>query len=654
MNDGAKARVRTIKGNLENSLVEIGLHQGSILNPFLFALVMDELTWSIQEEFPWYMLFADDILFVDKTRDRGHGSEACHTDYFQEGVVSFAAKVLCDKKVSPNLKRGVTYLSRGTFKELERRYLESEDHPKNRRELHTLGVICKFFFSGGEPNKNLVVKHPLAKNPLRSMSSSSAELKMALAKRVLSRVGSIAATIMLVQTIIQNYIPRELHAYLFFGLKNMFTKFSKQLTMVINEFDGLVNNKIYEAATIYLANKLSPHIHRLKISKTEKEKNFNIAMERNEEVIDVYNGQTFKWIWLCRQAESKHFYNPRDMDSAEKSIIRSFELTFHKKNTDLVLNSYLPFIMEEAILQKHKNKTIKIHTVGYGKMFCLHNMWKSVNFDHPATFETIAMESDQKDMILKDLEKFMTRKEYYRKVGKAWKRGYLLFGPPGTGKSSLIAAIANYLNFDIYDLELTAVTRTSDLRKLLVATTNKSILVIEDIDCTIDLKANLVNRAMYVRSNDFHQSESTVTLSGLLNFIDGLWSSCGDERIIVFTTNHIEKLDPALLRPGRMDVHIHMTYCTPCGFKFLADNYLGIKDHEFFNEIEELIDIANVTPAEVAEQLLKEHEVEDSLKGLINFLHQKMKEKEVAMEITQMESVDEKKESNGNGIKEKE
>uniref|UniRef100_A0A3Q7FIJ3 AAA-type ATPase N-terminal domain-containing protein n=1 Tax=Solanum lycopersicum TaxID=4081 RepID=A0A3Q7FIJ3_SOLLC len=100
-----------------------------------------------------------------------------------------------------------------------------------------------------------------------------------------SRVGLVTATIMLVPTIIHNYIPRELHAYLFFGLKNMFTKFSNQLTMVIDEFDGLFNNKVYEVASIYLANKLSPQIHIFKFSKTEKEKNLNITMKRNEVLI---------------------------------------------------------------------------------------------------------------------------------------------------------------------------------------------------------------------------------------------------------------------------------------------------------------------------------------------------------------------------------
>lgn len=117
-----------------------------------------------------------------------------------------------------------------------------------------------------------------------------------------------------------------------------------------------------------------------------------------------------------------------------------------------------------------------------------------------------------------------------------------------------------------------------------------------------------------------------VTLSGLLNFVDGLWSSCGNERIIVFTTNFKERLDPALLRPGRMDVHIHMSYCTPAGFKVLASNYLEIEDHILFKEIEELIQEIKVTPAEIAEQLMRNDSVDQLLQGLISFLRAKKTE----------------------------
>lgn len=103
--------------------------------------------------------------------------------------------------------------------------------------------------------------------------------------------------------------------------------------------------------------------------------------------------------------------------------------------------------------------------------------------------------------------------------------------------------------------------------------------------------------------------------------MDGLWSSVGDERIIIFTTNHKEKLDPALLRPGRMDVHINMSYCTPCGFRLLANNYLGITEHPLMLKAEELISSSKVTPAEIGEQLLKRDDPELALRGLIGFLH---------------------------------
>lgn len=114
-----------------------------------------------------------------------------------------------------------------------------------------------------------------------------------------------------------------------------------------------------------------------------------------------------------------------------------------------------------------------------------------------------------------------------------------------------------------------------------------------------------------------------VTLSGLLNFIDGLWSSCGDERIIIFTTNHKDRLDHALLRPGRMDMHIYMGYCSPCGFKTLLANYHSIENHKLCEVVKNLLQEIEATPAEGAEELMKSDIVEVALEGLIKFLENK-------------------------------
>lgn len=256
--------------------------------------------------------------------------------------------------------------------------------------------------------------------------------------------------------------------------------------------------------------------------------------------------------------------------------------------------------------------------------------WESVPFKHPSTFETLAMDPVKKEEILKDLVDFASGQGFYQKTGRAWKRGYLLYGPPGTGKSSMIAAMANYLGYDIYDLELTEVHTNSELRKLLMKTSSKSIIVIEDIDCSVTLtnrknSTNSTGPSAAARSTSYYDAgemqggcgsgedgggtNNTITLSGLLNFTDGLWSCCGSERIFVFTTNHIEKLDPALLRSGRMDMHIYMSYCSFPALKILLKNYLGMEEGDLdgvvLKDLEDVVEKAEMTPADVSEVLIK-------------------------------------------------
>ncbi|KAD6453762.1 hypothetical protein E3N88_08468 [Mikania micrantha] len=294
-------------------------------------------------------------------------------------------------------------------------------------------------------------------------------------------------------------------------------------------------------------------------------------------------------------------------------------------------------------------------------------MWSHIIFEHPSTFDTLAMDPKKKKEILNDLMTFSVSKDYYKKIGKSWKRGYLLYGPPGTGKSSMIAAMANLLDYDIYDLELTSVEDNTVLRKLLIDTSSKSIIVIEDIDCSLDLTGQRKKREednkekgqnpVQEKEKTKEKKKSEVTLSGVLNFIDGLWSACGSERLVVFTTNHVEKLDPALIRRGRMDKHIEMSYCCFETFKVLAKNYLDLESHESFATIGRLLEETNMTPADVAENLMPksaEEDAESCLNGLIKSLEnakQEMKAKTMkdAMNKCMVEEAvaDEKSEDDG-------
>jgi chaperone BCS1 len=122
-------------------------------------------------------------------------------------------------------------------------------------------------------------------------------------------------------------------------------------------------------------------------------------------------------------------------------------------------------------------------------------------------------------------------------LGIPYRRGYLLYGPPGTGKSSFITALAGALHLNICIVSLQSRGLTDDiLNHLLNVAPQRSILLLEDID--VAMEKGLTN----------------VTLSGLLNALDGVAATEGGGRIIFMTTNHIERLPAALIRPGRVDL----------------------------------------------------------------------------------------------------
>ncbi|XP_047092455.1 AAA-ATPase At3g28580-like [Lolium rigidum] len=422
------------------------------------------------------------------------------------------------------------------------------------------------------------------------------------------------------------------------------------LSVTVAEYDGggrMRRAEAYEEVKAYLADTTSRDARHLRAEGAKDADRLVLSMVDGEEVADVLlpeegGGTVFWWAYSKPppgQQQDRRWGGGGGNDQENHRFYRLFFLDRHR---DLVLNTYLPRVRREgrAVMVKNRRRKLStnISTHQFTDAGFMRTAWTHVPFEHPKTFATLAMDPARKKEIVDDLDTFKNGKDYYARVGKAWKRGYLLHGPPGTGKSAMIAAMANHLDYDIYDIELTSVSSNTDLRRLFIETTSKSIIVIEDIDCSLDLTGTRTKKTEDKppkvdgdgRKGAAADTSSKVTLSGLLNFIDGLWSACGGERIIVFTTNHLEKLDPALIRRGRMDKHIEMSYCGAPAFEFLARTYLGVEDHELFADVGALLQEVDMTPADVAENLTPKSADDDAdscLRGLVAALEKAKEDK---------------------------
>jgi chaperone BCS1 len=182
------------------------------------------------------------------------------------------------------------------------------------------------------------------------------------------------------------------------------------------------------------------------------------------------------------------------------------------------------------------------------------------------TFDDIFIESSKKKLITDSIDKFIERRDWYKQNGIPYHFGILLYGPAGTGKSSIAQAISRYThsatNFiygdDVLSLghmlgrEIPSDTMTEDSYRT---------IIIEDIDCGFKEKCRTPSfmRNIEVEEDEADKDKKSRPGGGfasLLNSLDGI--NAPSNTIYVFTTNHIDKLDPALIRPGRIDLKIEI------------------------------------------------------------------------------------------------
>jgi len=187
-----------------------------------------------------------------------------------------------------------------------------------------------------------------------------------------------------------------------------------------------------------------------------------------------------------------------------------------------------------------------------------YDSWVQMALFEGRDLESVVLATGQRERIVRDIEQFLSREERYRELGVPYRRGYLLHGPPGCGKSSLVKALSTKFEMPLYLVTLSSPYITDEqLAASMLRCAPRSIILFEDVDSLFASRKST--------------NESRVTFSGLLNCLDGVAAQNG--RLVFLTTNHREVLDPALLRGGRVDMDEYVGLCTRDQIERLFNRY---------------------------------------------------------------------------------
>ena len=329
------------------------------------------------------------------------------------------------------------------------------------------------------------------------------------------------------------------------------------------------------------------------------ERHINVQSEDNNLTQDTY-GESWRWLF------NRPVYVKREFNKDGNKVTMSLFLRVFFTSKARVRG-----ILDEVAKEEQKRNNclhtdqILVRTENQG--------YHSPSWKHARKIDSIFNNNDESKELLEDIKRFINNRPLYQSLNYPYNYSCLLYGKPGCGKSSTINAIANELGRQVYYINL-AETNINNLLDTINHNNNveRSVFVFEDIDAiNSDVDKNrdknddqdrpaLAKRAKYMDEMDFDCGPGDafklngVSLSSLLNITDGLLASDGS--IFIFTTNHIEKLDTALLRAGRMNKLVELTYLNGRTANRMINTYLNFTIDNIHDEIK---------PAELQEEILK-------------------------------------------------
>lgn len=200
--------------------------------------------------------------------------------------------------------------------------------------------------------------------------------------------------------------------------------------------------------------------------------------------------------------------------------------------------------------------------------------------------ESVILKEGQREDLFADVERFLGLKNEYERVNIPWHRGYLFYGPAGTGKTSLALAVASNFDVPVFSISLSTLDNSKDLLKAVAAIdSDEAVLILEDID---------VASTTHSRDENKSKKGDKVALDVLLNVLDGAGTPSG--LITIMTTNYADRLDEALVRPGRVDYKLLIDELNDDQLHRMVEWYIGMKDFKL-PKIESSITPADVTGA---------------------------------------------------------